>query len=82
MDGRKYEARTAADEIRLLGLAAPAVLTLLRSRESSALNKIYAEFRNQQHDLYPVVAEWCAIRDLITEFERQLIKRDSQKEIK
>lgn len=74
-----YDHFTEEDELKLLGLGAPALLRILRKREATALGRLYNEYRSGAQDLRPATAEWAAYTDLIRDLENKLRSRDSQK---
>lgn len=55
------------DELRILTAYAPVLLKLLRNREGRILAQIYSEFRSGKLELTAKLAEYCSIRDQITE---------------
>lgn len=68
------------DELALIGVAAPALLSLLEKRRDTSLAQLYGEFRKGTADLRPVVATYCAYVDLIRDIENKLANRETKKE--
>lgn len=56
-------------DIRLMGLAAPVIVKMLRKREASILNRIQGEFRSDKTEFRASLAEWVCVRDQIHEIE-------------
>lgn len=66
------------EEVRMLGVGAPALLKMLRSREENLLNRIYGEFRNGRTDFISLLAEWATYRDQINDITRALRAADKE----
>lgn len=61
-----------ADEDRILAVAAPAVLGVLRRRRDNVLGKLESDYRSGVSDFRSIVAEYITYSDLIRELERKL----------
>jgi hypothetical protein len=57
----------SVDEQRIIGMAGPAWISMLRAREERILNKIYGEFMNGKLDHTTSLAEFCCVRSQISE---------------
>lgn len=68
------------EEIHIIGLCAPSLLKLLRTREERILKKIHGEFRSGKHDQLTALAEFCSVRDQIAEIESVLRQDTIQQE--
>lgn len=63
----------APEELKVIGLAAPIWLRMLREREKLLLGRIYGQYRtpgSEEQAYIPIIAEYAVIRDLIGEIER------------
>lgn len=69
-----------AEEVRLLGMAAPLLLNLLKRREDRLLSKIYGEFTNGKHDQLTNLAEWASVRSQIQEINFALKQHENIEE--
>lgn len=67
------------DELRIIGMAGPAWIRMLRAREERIVSKMYGEFRNGRTDFIAGMAELACVRDQIHEIENS-IKALNQKE--
>lgn len=65
------------DELRMLSVAAPVILRMLRGREVMIIQKIYGQFRNGQVDQTANIAELCSVRDQINEITSALKLNDN-----
>lgn len=61
-----------ADEDRILGIAAPAVLGVLRRRRETTLSRLHGDYRAGVSDFRSTVAEFVTLTELIQELERKL----------
>lgn len=68
------------EEIRIIGISAPQLLGMLRTREERILGKIYGEFRNGKTDHLASLAEWASVRDQIHEINSVLNGHMKQQE--
>lgn len=60
-------AKLYEDELRILAMAEPVILKMLRQREERILLALYGEFRNGNKNLGERVAEFVCVRDQINE---------------
>lgn len=67
-----------AEEIRIVGLAAPQMLKLLTAHEDRILNKIYGAWRNGHTEHVAALAEWACIRSQINEIKSVLTQHHGQ----
>lgn len=58
--------------MRVLALGAPSLLKLLELREQRTLARIYGEFKNGKLEQLGNLAEFCAIRDQLTDIKSAL----------
>lgn len=68
------------DELKIIAISGPIWVKMLREREQRLLNKIYGGFRNSQKDFTADLAEFCVIRDQISEITNALKRNDQQGE--
>lgn len=57
------------DELRIIGMAGPQFIRMLRKREENIVAKMYGEFRNGRTDFLAGMAELACVRDQIHEIE-------------
>ena len=69
-------------EIRLLGLSAPALMKMLRSKEQRVLGTMYGEFKSGKTDFLARLAEWACVRDQISEIESVLRQHEKKEGVK
>lgn len=67
------------DEIRVLGLCAPVIIRMLKSREERVISRIYGEFRNGKTDHLSSLAELACIRDQIHEINAAIGRMEQEK---
>lgn len=65
-------------EVRLLGVATPQLLTMLRERESILLNKLYGEVKAGKLDQLAALTEFCVLRDLQNDITKTLRRWEAQ----
>lgn len=70
----------SAEEIHVIGLTAPMLIKMLRTREERILKRIYGEFQNGKHDHLISLAEWVSVRSQIHEIETVLKADQNQQE--
>lgn len=68
------------DELRLMGVAGPTFIRMLRAREERIVNKMYGEFRNGKTDHLTSLAELACVRDQINEITSALGQLENLKE--
>ncbi len=66
------------EEIRIIGLSAPQLITMLRAREERILGKLFGDYKNGQTKHLTTIAEWACIRDQINEITRTLSAHHKQ----
>lgn len=69
-------------EIKLLGLSAPALMKMLRSKEQRILGSMYGEFKSGKTDFVARLAEWVCVRDQIHEIESVLRQHEKAEDKK
>lgn len=67
-------------EVRLLGVATPQLLTMLREKEASLLNRIYGEFKNGKLDQLAALTEFAVLRDLQADITKTVRRWEAQEE--
>lgn len=67
-----------ADELKIIGLAGPVFIRMLREKERITLEKIYGDFRNGKTNFLTLIAEYATVRDQIKDIESALRKNDSE----
>lgn len=67
------------EEIKLLGLCAPTILKMLKSREERVISRMYGEFRNGKTDHLTSLAELACVRDQIHEINAALGRLEQEK---
>ncbi len=65
-----------SDEIRIISLAAPVLLKMLRKKEETVIRRICGEFRNGHTEQTANLAELCSIRDMCHEITTGLREQD------
>jgi transketolase C-terminal domain/subunit len=68
------------DELRLIGVAGPVWLRMLRAREVRIVDKMYGEFRNGKTDHLSALAELACVRDQINEITNAIGQLENLKE--
>lgn len=68
-----------SDEIRVIGLAGPALISMLRVREERVIARMYGAFRNGERDHLTAVAELACIRGIIEETETAIRQLQQEK---
>lgn len=67
------------DELRIIGMAGPAWINMLRRREERILSRIYGEFRNGKLEHTAALAEFACVRDQIHEIENSIKALNKEK---
>lgn len=67
------------DELRLVGLAGPMMLRMLRAREENLIQRIYGEYKNGKTDHLASIAELACIRDQTNEITFAMKQNENQK---
>lgn len=60
------------DELRLMGMAAPQILKLLKTREERVLQRMHATFKAGDEHQISNLAEFATLRDLINDVNSAL----------
>lgn len=68
------------EELRIIGMAGPAVIQLLRKREENVLKRIYGDRKAGNLDQNAALAEFTCIRDLITDLTSAMNQNENIKE--
>lgn len=68
-----------SDELRVIGLAGPALITLLRAREERVISRMYGAFRNGERDHLTAVAELSCVRSIIEDVENAIRQLQQEK---
>lgn len=66
-----------SDEIKLLGLSAPIILKMLRSREERILKQLLGDFRAGKTDFLSRVTEFVTVREQINELTTVLSTQET-----
>ncbi len=69
-----------SEELRVMGMAGPVWIRMLRSREETILKRIYGEIRNGNTDHLMALAEFACVRDQINEITSAMRQNNNQKE--
>lgn len=64
----------STDDARILRVAAPALLPILRARRDNILERLQGEYRNGVRDFTNTIAEFVTYSDLIKDLERKLLQ--------
>lgn len=62
----------ADEELRMMGLAGPIWIRMLKRREERTISRIYGEFRGGKSDHLAAIAELACIRDLINDINNAI----------
>ena len=68
------------DELRVIGMAGPQFIRMLRKREEIIIAKMYGEFRNGKTDFLTGMAELACVRDQIFEIESAIKSLNKEKQ--
>jgi hypothetical protein len=67
------------DEIRVLGMCAPVIIRMLKTREERIIARMYGEFRNGKTEHLASLAEIACIRDQIHEINSAIGRLEQEK---
>jgi len=67
------------DELQILGLSAPMILRMLKTREEKIVTRMYGEFRNGKTEHLTGLAELACLRDLQHEIQSALARNEKGK---
>lgn len=65
------------DELKIMSVAGPMFVKMLREREQKIMKKLYGEFRSGKTDLLTLIAEFAVVREQLNELITALA-RDNQ----
>lgn len=68
------------DEMRIISLAAPVLLKVLKKKEEEVIRRIVGEFRNGHTEQTANLAELCSIRSISHEITTGLREQDHKGE--
>ena len=60
------------DELRILAIAAPALLPTLETQKQGVLDRIYSAYRSGATEYRHLIAEYVTLRDLIEELTTKI----------
>lgn len=60
------------DETRVLGMAAPSILRMLKVREERLITRMYGDFRAGKHEQTAALAELACLRELTRDINQAL----------
>lgn len=70
----------SVEELRMISMAAPVWLKMLKTREDRVISKMYGEFRNGKVDHLCSLAELACVRDQMHEINAALSQLSNYKE--